>query len=75
MHDFDPKFWPLDMRDRCRSQATFGTVLVLFVLFCTVFKINDPGLYFYILATIQARAWAANPGHFWYFILATVHPE
>ena len=25
MHDLDPKFWPLDMRDRCRAQATFGT--------------------------------------------------
>ena len=25
MHDLDPNFWPLDMRDRCRVQATFGT--------------------------------------------------
>ena len=25
MHDLDPKFWPLDMRDSFRAKATFGT--------------------------------------------------
>ena len=63
------------------SHSNTNLVLILHVhvvlpvpVLLVFFNINGTGPNFHILATIQA-AWAANRGHFWYFILATVHPE